>query len=68
MARIDLEDSKLNHSLHHLGPQNQIRGITDEVLEAMFAGLMTSNQAIEEAVNRSNHVLLRFSRNTSETE
>ncbi len=68
LARIDLEDSKLNHSLHHLGPQNQIRGITDEVLEAMFAGLMTSNQAIEEAVNRSNHVLLRFSRNTSETE
>jgi len=68
LARKDLEESQLNHSLQHLGPQNQIRGITDEVLEAMFAGLMTSNQAIDEAVNRSNHILLRFSRNTSETE
>ena len=51
-------------SLNHLGPQNQIRGITDEVLEAMFAGLITSPQAMDEAINRSNHVLLRFSRNT----
>lgn len=66
LARKDLEDSQLNHSLQHLGPQNQVRGIVDEVLEAMFAGLMTANQALDEATNRVNHILLRFVRNTSE--
>lgn len=66
LARKDLEDSQLNHSLQHLGPQNQVRGIVDEVLEAMFAGLMTANQALDEAATRVNHILLRFVRNTSE--
>ena len=66
LARTDLQDSPLTNSLNHLGPQNQIRGITDEVLEAMFAGLMTSSKAMNEAVKRSNHILLRFSRNTQE--
>ena len=66
LARTDLEDSQFNHSLKHLGPQNQIRNVTDEVLEALFTGLMTSSEAIENAVTRSNHILLRFTRNTSE--
>ncbi len=64
LARIDLEESQINHSLKHLGPQNQIRTITDEVLEAMFAGLMTSTDAVETATKRSNHILFRFARNT----
>lgn len=66
LARTDLQDSPLTHSLNHLGPQNQIRGINDEVLEAMFAGLMTSSQAMNEAVKRSSHILLRFVRNTQD--
>jgi sn-glycerol 3-phosphate transport system substrate-binding protein len=66
LARTDLEDSPIAHSLNHLGPQHQIRGINDEVLEAMFAGLMTSKQAMNESAKRANHVLLRFSRNTQE--
>ncbi|WP_370449395.1 extracellular solute-binding protein [Legionella sp. km772] len=68
LARKDLEDSQVQHSLQHLGPQNQIRGITDEVLEAMFAGLMTPSEAVVEATKRSNHILIRFSRNTSVVE
>jgi sn-glycerol 3-phosphate transport system substrate-binding protein len=66
LARTDLQDRPLTDSLNHLGPQNQIREITDEVLEAMFAGLMTSAQAMNEAEKRSNHILLRFLRNTQE--
>lgn len=64
LARADLEDSPLAHSLNHFGPQHQIRGINEEVLEAMFADLMTSKQALDEAEKRANHVLLRFARNT----
>jgi sn-glycerol 3-phosphate transport system substrate-binding protein len=64
LARADLEDRPIAHSLNHLGPQHQIRGINDEVLEAMFAGLITSKQAMDEAEKRANHVLLRFVRNT----
>jgi sn-glycerol 3-phosphate transport system substrate-binding protein len=66
LARTDLQESPLTNSLNYLGPQNQIRVIADEVLEAMFAGLITPSQAMSEAVSRSNRILLRFSRNTQE--
>ncbi|CAM2862762.1 extracellular solute-binding protein [Legionella worsleiensis] len=64
IARTDLENTVAGGTLSHNGPQNQIRGINDAVLEAMFAGLISATDAIEEAVQRSNHVLLRFMRNT----
>lgn len=64
LARADLEDSLNTVPFKHLGPQNQIRGINDEVLEAMFAGLISSQEALDEAITRSNHILLRFTRNT----
>jgi sn-glycerol 3-phosphate transport system substrate-binding protein len=64
LARTDLEDKLQTRPIKHSGPQNQIRGINDEVLEAMFAGLISSKEALQEAVERSNHILLRFSRNT----
>ncbi len=66
LARTDLENSAHSEPLKHFGPQNQIRGINDEVLETMFSGLMSSDDALKEAVLRSNHVLLRFSRNTQQ--
>ena len=66
LARGDLEDNGHSKPFKHFGPQNQIRAINDEVLEAMFAGLISSKEALEEAIARSNHVLLRFSRNTQE--
>jgi sn-glycerol 3-phosphate transport system substrate-binding protein len=69
LARSDLEDNLINSKpLKHLGPQNQIRGINDEVLEAMFAGLIGADDALHEAAMRSKHILLRFARNTQQTD
>lgn len=68
LARSDLEDNLQAKPINHSGPQNQIRGINDEVLEAMFAGLLSSKEALQEAVERSNHILWRFSRNTQNLE
>ncbi len=65
IAKGDLEGKVSPTPFRHLGPQNQIRGINDEVLEAMFAGLINPEEALNEAVKRADHVLLRFSRNTS---
>lgn len=66
LARADLETNVSSVSLKHFGPQNQIRSINDQVLEAMFSGLMSSDAALKESELRSNHVLLRFFRNTQE--
>lgn len=66
LARTDLTDNLQSRSLKHLGPQNQIRSINDEVLEAMFADLISSKEALKESVERSNHILFRFARNTQE--
>lgn len=66
LAKGDLEDNLNAKPFKHLGPQNQIRAINDEILEAMFAGLISSKDAVQEAIARTNHVLLRFSRNTKE--
>lgn len=64
LARTDLEDNLSEKHYKHMGPQNQIRGINDEVLEAMFADLMSPEEALNEATIRANHLLLRFARNT----
>jgi len=60
LARKDLAGADRNP----LQSQNQIRIINDEILEALFAGLYTSDEALYEAVSRSNRVLLRFVKNT----
>lgn len=66
LAQSDLDDNLHIKPFKNLGPQNQIRGINDEVLEAMFAGLISSKEALQQAIIRSNHILLRFSRNTAD--
>ncbi len=48
----------------YLGPENQIRHINDEMMEAMFAGLLEPKLAVNQAAKRVNHVLMRFARNT----
>jgi len=48
---------------YYSGPQNQIRIINDEALEAVFANIKTPEQALNEAVKRANYLLLRFARN-----
>lgn len=64
LAKTDLEDHFPLKAMKHIGPQNQIRGINDEVLESLFAGLLSPKEALKEAQIRSKHVLLRFARNT----
>lgn len=66
LAQTDLTSTVLETPLKYYGPQNQIRSINDEVLEAMFAGQMSPEQAVHEASARANHALLRFSRNTQD--
>jgi sn-glycerol 3-phosphate transport system substrate-binding protein len=64
MARTDLVGASQDKPWPQFGPQNQIRGINDEILEAMFAGLMSPSDALRESAVRTNHVLWRFIRNT----
>ncbi|KTD13646.1 glycerol-3-phosphate-binding periplasmic protein precursor [Legionella gratiana] len=64
MAKTDLEGEIHNKSLCRFGPQNQIRSINDELLEAMFAGFISPSDALRESSIRTNHVLLRFMQNT----
>jgi sn-glycerol 3-phosphate transport system substrate-binding protein len=49
----------------HIGAQNHIRAINDEALEIIFAGIKPPKEAMDDAVARANHALLRFSRNTT---
>ncbi|KTD35870.1 glycerol-3-phosphate-binding periplasmic protein precursor [Legionella nautarum] len=66
LAQADLGSQRDEQVRLHIGPQNQIRTINDEALEAIFAGLKTPQQAMEEAVSRANYALLRFARNTGD--
>lgn len=43
---------------------NQIRVINEESLEAVFSGIKTPKEALDNAVLRSNHALERFKKNT----
>ncbi|HHF7367169.1 TPA: extracellular solute-binding protein [Legionella bozemanae] len=65
MARTDLAGELQEKPLQRFGPQNQIRSINDEVLEAMFAGFLSPSKAIHESAARTDHILLRFVRNTT---
>ncbi|MGC1183236.1 extracellular solute-binding protein [Legionella sp.] len=65
LAQKDLKINLQEKPLKYYGPQNQIRSINDEILEAMFAGLISPREAVREASLRANHVLLRFFRNTT---
>lgn len=64
LAKTDLQSATEEKPLQYVGPENQIRSINDEILEAMFAGLLSPTDAVNEASARANHVLLRFLRNT----
>lgn len=66
LAQTDLKTNVHDKPLRYYGPQNQIRNINDELLEAMFAGLIKPDEAVHEASTRVNHILFRFSRNIKE--
>ncbi|HHT0594868.1 TPA: extracellular solute-binding protein [Legionella anisa] len=65
MAHTDLAGELHEKPLQRFGPQNQIRSINDEVLEAMFAGFLSPSKAIHESAARTDRILLRFARNTT---
>ncbi len=65
IAAFDLDNDKEEpHHLLQQRPQNQIRAINDQMLEAIFSGMMSTKDAMNNAVLRANHVLTRFKKNT----
>lgn len=65
LALTDLSEPVAGKRYYHLGPQNQVRAINDEAMEAIFAGIKTPQQAMDDAILRANYTILRFSRNTA---
>ncbi|AHE67371.1 ABC-type sugar transport system, periplasmic component [Legionella oakridgensis ATCC 33761 = DSM 21215] len=66
LAQHELAGMQMQANGCHLGMQNQIRVINDESLEAIFAGIKSPKEAMNTAVLRANHALLRFKRNTGQ--
>lgn len=65
IAAFDLDnDKEEHHQTLQPGPQNQIRAINEQMLEAVFSGMMSTKDAMDNAVLRANHVLRRFKKNT----
>lgn len=61
LAVQELKGARLNH---FEGPQNLIRTVNDEALEAIFAQTTTPKQALDLAVGRADYILSRFAHNT----
>lgn len=61
---IDFSQKNINNFNVSVGPLNQIRSINDQALEAIFSGMKTPEEAMDEAVKRSNHAIMRFNKNT----
>lgn len=66
LAQLEFNNTKNVVSPLRIDAQNQIRAINDEALEMIFAGIKSPKQAMNEAVIRANHTLLRFTRNTTQ--
>ncbi len=66
LAQADLMGLQAKQTIVNFGPQNQIRIINDEALEAIFSGIKTPAEAMNEAEKRANYALMRFVRNTKE--
>ncbi|HRD69853.1 MAG TPA: extracellular solute-binding protein [Legionella sp.] len=64
LALVDLENNFAPATGNYSSPQNQIRIIYEQILEALFAGTLTVDEALQQAINRSNLIILRFARNT----
>ena len=64
IVQKDLVDNLSLKPIKNKGPQNQIRAINDEVLESLFAGAFSYQEALHQSVTRANRMLHRFERNT----
>ncbi len=65
LARSEFIGHQMGGPVLRIEAQNQIRTINDEALEIIFAGIKTPQQAMDDAVSRANHSLLRFARNSN---
>ena len=66
LARYDLApERKDGFTPNNDIPQNQIRMVNEEALEALFADLKTPEQTIKDAVAQANHLIQRYQRNTN---
>lgn len=61
LAQKEWSEMKANHGKR--GAEHRTRMLSDEVLEAMFAGLLTPEQALNQLVLETDYALLRFERN-----
>jgi sn-glycerol 3-phosphate transport system substrate-binding protein len=63
IARFDLG---AQHQAHYSedGPKNQIRTVNDQMLEAIFSGMMSVKDALKKATHRIEHLRMRFNKNT----
>ncbi|KTD01430.1 glycerol-3-phosphate-binding periplasmic protein precursor [Legionella feeleii] len=66
LAQADLMGQQAKEARVNFGPQNQIRAINDEALEAIFSGMKTPAEAVREAEKHANYALMRFVRITKE--
>ncbi|MFC3907817.1 extracellular solute-binding protein [Legionella dresdenensis] len=65
LAQVDLTKEESNAISYAAVPQNQVRLINDEALEAVFAGIKSPAEAINQAAERANFAITRFYSNTS---
>lgn len=66
LAEVELVGNQDLGPVLRTGAQNKIRAINDEALEAIFAGIKDPKLAMDDAVIRADHALLRFAQNTSD--
>lgn len=64
LAHTDLDASKDYVLANRLRVQNLIRVINDEALEGIFSGMRSPKEALDLAIQRAEHALIRFQRNT----
>ena len=64
IAKMDLNHQNKSKCNQQQGADNQIRTIHDQMLEAIFSGMMSVEKAMNKANNRIRHALTRFRKNT----
>lgn len=64
IALLDLAVANTHNSLAWSLPLNQIRMVNDQSVEAIFAGIKTPAEAMNDAVARADFIIRRFSLNT----
>jgi sn-glycerol 3-phosphate transport system substrate-binding protein len=63
LAESDLLEAKVKQSMNNKVPQHQIRTANEQAMEALFSDILEPEQAIDEAVKKANHLILRYQRN-----